>query len=178
MKKKLFIIIPIIIVIILIVLGIIKHNSMSNKKVERQLEENEVKIDKTIFRLDQDEERYDILYKVDHRFKKAKLPKYNIYNSSGISNSPYFTIKVYRYINKDLEEVINDTVGDYDKKEKKKINNIEYDLVYSKYLNHNVKTYYYNNNAYIYVYSFTYDKDISKLEKLFLKYIIYNKNTN
>lgn len=160
-------------IIVLIIIGVVVFFFLSNNKKEEVLEDNEVKIEKTIFRLDQEEERYGIHYKVDHRFRKARLPKYNIYYSSGIHKSPFFTIKIYRYNNKSLEEVIKDTIEKYDKKEKKKINDIKYTLTYSKYLKHNVKTYYYKKNNYIYVFSFSSDIDISRLEKIFMEQIRY-----
>ena len=170
MKKK-FVVLGIIVLLIAILIGI--YLFFSN----REKDYTTVVLDKTTYELIEDEYEYDIHYKIDNNFKKVKLPMYVSYYSNGVKGSPYFLIKIYRYTDKSMNEVIKYTVGKYDKKKNIKINDLEYTVVNSKdILNRNIKAYYHKQNNHIYVFYFNARIDISKLEKAFLHNIVYEDN--
>ena len=167
MKKK--------VLLLILVLVCIFITSCGKKEEKNELANDEVILENIKYKLDQDEEGYGIKYKIANNFRKTVLTNAINYFSENINGSPYFVVRIYHYIDKDLEASIKWSVDDYDKREEVMVGDKKYTKIH--FINYNkaeTNLYFYGKGPKeYYVFVFTSSLDLSRLEDIFLKSIIY-----
>ena len=168
MKKKVFLLL-----FVFICLFIVGCGKKEEKKDE--LADDEVILENIKYKLDQEDSEYGIKYKIASNFRKTVLVNAVNYFSENINNSPYFVVRIYHYTDKDLEESIKWSVEDYDKREEVKVGDYEYTKIhFVNYNNAETNLYFYGKQRKeYYVFVFTSSLDLSRLEEIFLKSVVY-----
>lgn len=166
MKKKIF--------LILLLMSLFTLTSCGKNEEKEELADDTVILENIKYQLNQDEEGYGIKYKIASNFRKSVLINAINYFSENINDRAYFVIRIYQYKNKTMDYAIKDSVPEYDKKEEKIINNLDYTMVhFINYNGANTNVYYHKHNKDIYAFVFTAGIDLSRLEKIFLNSIQY-----
>ena len=171
MKKKLLLLVMILSCIFMVGCSCGKKE----EKEEEKLAANEVVLENIKYKLDQDDEGYGIKYKIASNFRKTVLINAINYFSENINDSPYFVVRIYHYTDKDLEASINWSVEKYDKREEVKVGDRDYTKVH--FVNYNgaeTNLYFYGKGPKeYYVFVFTSSLDLSRLEDIFLKSVVF-----
>ncbi len=145
------------------------------KKEEEKLDDDTVILENIKYKLDQDDTEYGITYKIASNFRKSTMINAVNYFSENIGESPYFVIRIYQYPGKDIEYAIKDSVETVEQRETVTVGDKEYTKVYfTNYNGAKTHLYYYTHNQTTYTFVFTAGIDLSRLEDIFLKSIIYN----
>ena len=151
-----------------------KEEKKKEEKQEEQLASDTVILEGITYKLDQDDTGYGIKYKVASNFRRSDLINAINYFSEKINDSSYFVIRIYRYQNKDIEYAIKDSVSEVEKREQVMVGDKEYTKVYfTNYNGAKTHLYYYTYNKTTYTFVFTAGIDLSRLEDIFLKGIVY-----
>ena len=168
MKKKVFLLL-----FVFICLFIVGCGKKEEKKDE--LADDEVILENIKYKLDQEDSEYGIKYKIASNFRKTVLVNAVNYFSENINNSPYFVVRIYHYTDKDLEESIKWSVETYDKREEVKVGDKDYTKIhFVNYNNAETNLYFYGKQRKeYYVFVFTSSLDLSRLEEIFLKSVVY-----
>lgn len=147
-----------------------------NKQEENKLQDDEVILRGIEYKLNQDDMSYGIKYKVANNFRKTDTGNAINYFSENIDDQPYFVYRIFYYKNKSIDYAIKDTTTSYDKKYDTKVGDLNYTVVhFVNPIGVNVETniYYYKHNKDTYAFCFTSNIDLSRLEDIFLKSIVY-----
>lgn len=171
MKNKLKVFLVLVIIFIFLI-GCV--NVEKKEETKNDLADDEVILENINYKLNQDESEYGIKYKIASNFRKTTLSNAINYFSEDINESPYFVIRIFHYKNKSIDYAINDTTESYDIKEEVKINDVVYTKVhFINYTKADVNIYYHKHEEDVYAYVFTSGIDLSRLENIFLKSILY-----
>lgn len=139
-----------------------------------ELASNEVILEGIKYTLNQDDNEYGIKYKVASNFRKTSLINAINYYSENINDRAYFVIRIFHYKNKSIDYAIKDSTTEYDKKYETKIDNLDYTVVhFINYTKADVNIYYHKHKNDVYAFVFTAGIDLTRLEDIFLKSIIY-----
>lgn len=142
------------------------------KKVEEP--KDTVTLEKIKYKLDQDDEGYNLKYKVASNFRKSTLINAINYYSENIDDTPYFVIRLFYYKNKDIDYAINDSTESYDKKWEETINGLDYTAVhFINFTNADVNIYYHKHGNDTYAFVFTSHLDLTRLKNIFLENVVY-----
>ena len=149
------------------------------KKEETKKEElapDEVILENIKYKLDQEDSEYGIKYKIASNFRKTVLPNAVNYFSENINDSPYFVVRIYHYVDKDLEDSIKWSVDEFDKREAVAVGDREYTKIH--FVNYNgaeTNLYFYGKQRKeYYVFVFTSSLDLSRLEEIFLTNVSFD----
>ena len=139
-----------------------------------ELASNEVILEGIKYTLNQDDNEYGIKYKVASNFRKTSLINAINYYSENINDRAYFVIRIFHYKDKSIDYAIKDSTTEYDKKYETKIDNLDYTVVhFINYTKADVNIYYHKHKNDVYAFVFTSGIDLTRLEDIFLKSIIY-----
>ena len=137
--------------------------------------DDEVILEGIKYKLDQEDSEYGIKYKVAKNFRKTSLINAINYYSENINDRAYFVIRIFHYKNKSIDYAINDSTESFDKKYDTKVNDLDYTVVhFINYTKADVNIYYHKHKNDVYAFVFTSGIDISRLEDIFLKSVVYN----
>ena len=165
--------------VILIVLSLFMVTGCEKKepnKKEEILAEDEVVLEGINYKLDQDESGYGINYKIATNLRKVDTGNALNYFSEKIDGESYFVFRIFHYKNKSIDYAIKDTTTEYDNKYTTKINDLDYTVVHFVNpigVNVETKIYYYKNKKDVYAFCFTSAIDVTRLEEVFLKQVVY-----
>lgn len=169
--------------ILLVIVSLLLLTSCGSKKIEEKeivkepsLAEDEVVLRDVKYKLDQETTEYGIKFKIANNFRKTDTGNAINYFSEKVDGQSYFVIRLFHYKNKNIDYAIDDTTISYDNKYETKIGDKDYTVVH--FVNptntgDETKIYYYKHNNDTYAYCFTAKIDLSRLEEVFLKQIIY-----
>ena len=162
-----------------LILFILVISLLGCKKKEEEivLADDEVILENIMYKLDQDDNGYDLKYKIASNFRRSNMINAINYFSEKIDDRSYFVIRILQYKNKDINYAIKDsTENKYLSKEEVKVGDLNYTKVRFKnpigeetYTN----IYYYRNKKDTYAFVFTAVIDLSRLENIFLTQIEY-----
>ena len=172
MKKKIFLFL----LTILLVFEITGCSCSRKVEPEQKLADDEVIVNDTLYKLDQDESGYGITYKIATNFRKWDSGNaLNYFGRIGDTNESNFVIRVFYYKNKTIDYAIKDTTENkFDSKEEVEINGQKYTKVhFENYNGANTYLFYYKHNKDVYAYCFTANEEIERLENIFLSQVIY-----
>lgn len=143
---------------------------------KESIPEDEVILENIKYKLNQDDSEYGIKYKIANNFRKVDTGNAINYFSERIEDRSYFVFRIFYYKNKSIDYAIKDSTITYDKKWETKVGDLDYTVVhFVNPTNDGSETniYYYKHNKDVYAFCFTAKIDLSKLENIFLKQIIY-----
>ena len=151
-----------------------KEEKPYNTEQKEILADDEVVLEGIKYKLDQEENEYGFKYKVASNFRKADFGNAMCYFSEKIDGNEYFVIRIFHYKNKTIDYAIKDTIPDYDIKKEVKINDLDYTFAHAKnYTGADINFYYHKHGKEIHAISFTGHIDLSRLEDIFLKQVVY-----
>ncbi len=172
MRKKLLFIV----FIILFSLVLTGCGKKEEKEKEERLPDDTVVLEGITYKLDQEDTGYGIKYKIASNFRRSDMVNAINYFSEKIGDSSYFVIRIYQYPNKDIEYAIKDSVDNVEKREIVTVGDKEYTKVYfTNYNGAKTHLYYYKYDKTVYTFVFTASIDLSRLEDIFLKGVVYEK---
>ena len=163
--------------ILFIMICIIGCKKKEEVKEEPLLAEDEVILENIKYKFDQDSSEYGINFKLSSNLRRVDNGNTISYFSEKINDRSYFVFRLFHYKNKDIDYAIKDSTSQYDNKYEKEIGDKKYTVVHFKNpIGDNVETniYYYKNKNDVYAFCFTSSIDLSRLEEVFLKSIVYN----
>ena len=145
-------------------------------KKKDELASDEVILENIKYKLDQEDSEYGIKYKIASNFRKTVLPNAINYFSEKINGSSYFVVRIYHYVDKDLEDSIKWSVDEFDKREAVSVGDREYTKIH--FVNYNkaeTNLYFYGKQRKeYYVFVFTSSLDLSRLEEIFLTNVSFD----
>ena len=146
-----------------------------NKDEEVKLEDDEVIVNETLYKLNVDESGYGISYKIATNFRKWDSGNaLNYFGQIENSNDSNFVIRIFRYKNKNIDYAIKDTTTEYDSKEEVEVNGLKYTKVhFTNFNGANTYLFYYKNDKDVYAICFTSSEEQPRLENIFLSQIVY-----
>ena len=172
MKKYLLVLLT-----VLLLVGCRKKEEVVESK---KLAEDEVILENITYKFDQDAEYHGLNYKVAKNLRLRDTGNAYNYFSEEIDGSSYFVFRIFYYGNKDIDYAVKDTTDNtFDSRKETKVGDLDYTVVrFKNPIGENTYTniYYYKNNNDVYAFCFTSKIDISRLEEVFLKYVIYPDN--
>ena len=168
-------------IILVLLMGLFLIEGCENKEVEEpkkeeeiKLADDEVKLEGILYKLDQDDEGYNIKYKVASNFRKSTMINAINYFSEKIDDQEYFVFRILHYKNKTIDEAIKDSAESYDAKYETQIGDLDYTVVHFKnFAEADVNIYYHKNKKEVYAYVFTGRIDLTRLVEIFLKSVVY-----
>ncbi len=147
-----------------------------NKDEEVKLEDDEVIVNETLYKLNVDESGYGISYKIATNFRKWDSGNaLNYFGQIKDSNDSNFVIRIFRYKNKNIDYAIKDTTDNtFESKSEVEIDGKKYTKVhFVNYSGDNTYLFYYKYNKDVYAYCFTARVEQERLEEIFLKQVVY-----
>jgi hypothetical protein len=153
-----------------------KEETIESKK----LADDEVMLEEILYKFDQDAEYHGLKYKVASNLRLRDTGNAYNYFSEEIDGSSYFVFRIFYYGNKDIDYAVKDTTDNtFDSRKETKVGDLDYTVVrFKNPIGENTYTniYYYKNNSDVYAFCFTSAIDVSRLEEVFLKHVIYPDN--
>ena len=162
--------------IFLVCLVLVGCGKKQKQEEQEKIADDEVILENIKYKLDQDDTGYGISYKVASNFRKTELINAINYYSENINGSTYFVIRISHYKNKSIDYAIKDcTEGiEYTKIPDIKINDLDYTpITFVNAAGAESTIYYHKHNKDVYAFLFASKVDISRLEDIFLKSIVY-----
>ena len=172
MKKK--IVLSLLLISLFLLVGCGKKE---NQPKEDTLADDEVILENIKYKFDQDSEEYGLKIKIANNLRRVDTGNTISFYSEKIEDSSYFVFRIFKYKNKSLDFAIKDTTNnDYLSKTTTTIDDKEYTVVrFKNPIGDNTYTnlYYYKHNKDTDAFGFTSYLDLSRLEEIFLKSIVY-----
>ncbi|MBR4178751.1 MAG: hypothetical protein IKR57_05350 [Bacilli bacterium] len=166
-----------VVVILLMFLSIFMISGCGKEKEKKDvLADDEVILEGIKYKLDQDTSEYGIDFKIANNFRRVDNGNAISYHSEKIDGASYFVFRIFHYKKKSIDYAIKDTTIEYDKKYETKIGDLDYTVVhFVNPIGEGIETniYYYKHGKDVYAFCFTSSIDLSRLEDIFLKSIVY-----
>lgn len=173
--KKVYILI--ILIFGLLFVGCEKKEEVNNVPQTQEsefLEDDEVLLENIKYKLDQDDEGYNIKYKIAENFRKSTMTNAINYYSQKIDGNEYFVIRLLYYKNKTIDYAISDSTESYDNKYETKIGDNDYTVIHFKnFADADVNIYYHKGKKDVHAFVFTGRIDLSRLVQIFLSSVQY-----
>ena len=154
-----------------------KVEEQGNNIQEPKLAEDEIVLENIKYKFDQDANYNGINYKVASNLRVRDSGNAMNYFSEEIDGSSYFVFRIFYYKNKDINYAIKDTTdNNYLEKKEVTIDDKTYTVVrFKNPIGDEIYTdmLYYRNKKDTYAYCFTAKIDLTELEELFLKNVVY-----